>query len=190
MLKIKIKAQPALEMPETILEAEDTLKLLEPYLAQANVKKYKTIYGRLRRAAMAIGVPVWGILRNKAYQSSAFLCDQMVQLGLAEWIIYNSDDFNPKNALNKKRSLNLGDRKKSEEFRKNLSENKKKFYANMSEERRLAFSQKMREVAIERIKKKAAEKAETKKEKAKKAAGKLPPSQEAIPDWFIMPKKA
>lgn len=186
MLKIKIKEQPALGMPETILEAENTLKLLEPYLEQANVKTYKTIYGRLRRAAMAMGVPVWGILRNKAFQSSAFLCDQMVQLGLAEWIIFNSEDFDPRVAKSKYRSANLGDREKPEDFRQKQSEIKKNYYATLPQEMRTEFNQRMRDGWARRRERLAQEK----ENKNKKAAGKLPPSPDAVPDWFVMPKKA
>lgn len=137
MLRLKIYKNELLQMPETELAGENTTELLDPYLTQCQLtKQYKTIYGRLRRAARYAGIPMWGILRNKALQSSAFLADQMVKLGMAEWLEFNEDQFNPRKAIGHMRNQRLNQEPKTEEHLEKLRQSHAVMYQNMTEEQK------------------------------------------------------
>ena len=242
MLQLKIYKNELLQMPETQLTGNNTMELMDPYLMQCPLTaKYQTIYGRLRRAARYAGIPMWGILRNKALQSSAFLADQMVKLGMAEWLEFDEDLFNPRSAIGKMRNSRLNrtpkteehleklrqshavmyqgmteeDKAKrsaalkagwerrranpeatpkkpmSEEHRAKCSEATKRRFASMTEEEKAEYRAKLKAGWARRRERLAAE-AEAKKQEEHRqkliAAGRLPASDDQIPDWFKMPK--
>jgi hypothetical protein len=137
MLRLKIYKNELLLMPEVELTGNNTMELMDPYLRQCPLTaKYQTIYGRLRRAARYAGIPMWGILRNKAMQSSAFLVDQMVKLGMAEWLEFNEEEFNPRTAIGKMRNTRLNQHPKTEEHLEKLRQSHAVMYKNMTEEQK------------------------------------------------------
>ena len=209
MLKLKIYANENLQIPETVMEADNTVDLIDPVLLSSPMTgHYKGIYGRLRRAARYTGLPMWGVLRNKAYQSSAFLIDQMVKNGLAEWLEFDAELFNPAEAILRKRKKQIADSKEK------ACSRRREYFSNMTEEDRARWGAAVSAGWAKSRAKKLAETAETaetetlideaeklrlaEERKQKRlerklarqiASGRVPASAEEIPDWFKMPKK-
>lgn len=188
MLKVKIYANEALQIPETVMEADNTVELIDPVLLSSPATgHYKGIYGRLRRAARYTGLPMWGVLRNKAYQSSAFLVDQMVKNGLAEWLEFDAELFNPANAVHRKRQ------KQMDNNQAKAQAGRLEYFATMTEDDRARWGA---AISAGRAKSKAkklaelAEKKEEKKQARRIASGRVPASADEIPEWFKMPEKS
>jgi hypothetical protein len=190
MLKLKIYANENMQMPERICEADNTIKLLDPYLLESPMTNiYKGIYGRLRRAARYMGIPMWGVLRNKAFQSSAYLADQIVKLGLGEWLYFDSDLFDPKKAISRERGTHNPGGPLQESAKAKLSAAHKLRCQNMTEEEKAERSRRYREGWRKRrerleAKKKAAE--QNAYQQKLIASGRAPASQDEIPEWFKM----
>lgn len=202
MLKLKIYANENLQIPETVMEADNTVDLIDPVLLESPMTgHYKGIYGRLRRAARYTGLPMWGVLRNKAYQSSAFLVDQMVKNGLAEWIEFDAELFNPANAVHRKRQKQMDNNQAKARIGRN------EYLANMSDEEKASWGAaisagwaKWREKKLVETPLPEAEKLRLAEERKQKrlerklarqiASGRVPASADEIPEWFKMPKKS
>lgn len=194
MLKLKIFANEALQMPETICEGRTTVELLDPYLLQSPVVGgYKIIYGRLRRAARYTGIPMWGIQKNKALQSSAYLADALVRHGLGEWIEFNESEFNPATALSAVRNTHTA------ETRKQAHATRRETLALMSPEEKAAWGEAIREgharkkkqlteEEIEKLKQERRAKRLAKKLEKAIAEGRVPASADEVPDWFKFSK--
>lgn len=200
MLKLKIYANEKLQIPETVMEADNTVDLIDPVLMESPMTgHYKGIYGRLRRAARYTGLPMWGVLRNKAYQSSAFLVDQMVKNGLAEWIEFNSELFDPANAVHRKRQKQMDNNQKKaqagrlEYFAKMTEDDRARWGAAVSAGWAKSRAKKLAEPIDEAEKLRLAEERKQKRLERKLArqiaSGRVPASAEEIPEWFKMPKK-
>lgn len=201
MLKLKIYANENLQIPETVMEADNTVDLIDPVLLESPATgHYKGIYGRLRRAARYTGLPMWGVLRNKAYQSSAFLVDQMVRNKLAEWIEFDAELFDPAKAILQKR------KKQTADSMEKAHAKRRETIANMSAEDRARWGaaisagwakrreKKLAEMPVDEVEKLRLAEERKQKRLEKKlarqiASGRVPASAEEIPDWFKMPKK-
>lgn len=201
MLKLKIYANENLQIPETVMEADNTVDLIDPVLQKSPITgHYKGIYGRLRRAARYTGLPMWGVLRNKAYQSSAFLVDQMVKNELAEWVEFDAELFDPAKAILRKRKKQILD------SREKSNEKRRETIANMSAEDRARWgaaisagwakrrAKKLAEMPVDEVEKLRLAEERKQKRLEKKlarqiASGRVPASAEEIPEWFKMPKK-
>jgi hypothetical protein len=201
MLKLKIYANENLQIPETVMEADNTVDLIDPVLQESPLTgHYKGIYGRLRRAARYTGLPMWGVLRNKAYQSSAFLVDQMVRNELAEWIEFDAELFAPAKAILRKRKKQILD------SREKSNAKRRETIANMSAEDRARWgaaisagwakrrAKKLAEMPVDEVEKLRLAEERKQKRLEKKlarqvASGRVPASSEEIPEWFKMPKK-
>lgn len=141
MLKLKVYANENLQMPEKILAGENMIEVLDPYLKESpRTKQYTTPFGRLRRAARYAGIPMWGILRNKALQSGAFLADQMVKVGMAEWVEFNEEQFNPQKAIGAMRNKRLNTKPRTAEHNAKLLQGQRAFHANVTEEKKAALN--------------------------------------------------
>ena len=194
MLKLKVCANEALQMPETICEGRTTIELLDPYLLQSPVVGgYKIIYGRLRRAARYTGVPMWGIQKNKALQSSAYLADAFVKHGLAEWVEFDEAAFNPATALSVVRNTH------TEETRKKAHDTRRKTLAEQTPEERAAWGgaikegwarrkKQLTEEEIEKLKQERKAKRLAKKLEKAIAEGRAPASADEVPEWFKFSK--
>lgn len=144
MLKIKIYATDALQMPEVVLEGKNTIELLDQYMLDSPViGQYKTIYGRQRRTARYLGIPLWGVVRDKRLQTNAYLTDQMVKLGLAEWIEFNEDEFDPRKAIAAMRAK-ANPHPRTEEDKRRISAQQKARFAAMTPEEKAKHSELMR----------------------------------------------
>jgi hypothetical protein len=201
MLKLKIYANENLQTPEMVMEADNTVDLIDPVLLSSPMTgHYKGIYGRLRRAARYTGLPMWGVLRNKAYQSSAFLVDQMVRNGLAEWIEFDAELFNPAEALRRKQRKQIADNQAK------VQAGRLKYFANMTDEDRARWgaaisaghaksrAKKLAEMPVDEVEKLRLAEERKQKRLEKKlarqiASGRVPASADEIPEWFKMPKK-
>lgn len=200
MLKLKIYANENLQITETVMEADNTVDLIDPVLLGSPMTgHYKGIYGRLRRAARYTGLPMWGVLRNKAYQSSAYLIDQMVRNGLAAWLEFDADLFNPANALRRKQQKQIADNQAKAQA------GRLEYFANMTDDDRARWgaavsagwakrkAKKLAEPLSEAEKQRLAEERKQKRLERKLArqiaSGRVPASAEEIPDWFKMPEK-
>ena len=190
MLKIKIYANENMQMPERVLEADNTMALLDPYLLESPMTNiYKGTYGRLRRAARYMGIPMWGIMRNKAFQSSAYLADQIVKLGLGEWIYFDSDLFDPKKAISRERASHDTKYLMTENTRAKLSAVHKLRCQNMTEEEKAERSRRYKEGWRKRRERLEAEKKAAEQNAYQQkliASGRAPASPDEIPEWFKM----
>ena len=202
MLKLKIYANENLQIPERVMEADNTVDIIDPVLQESPMTgHYKGIYGRLRRAARYTGLPMWGVLRNKAYQSSAFLVDQMVRNELAEWIEFDAELFDPAKAILRKRKKQIFDN------REKSNEKRRETIANMSAEDRARWgaaisagwakrrAKKLAEMPVDEVEKLRLAEERKQKRLEKKlarqiASGRVPASAEEIPEWFKMPEKS
>ena len=141
MLKLKVYANENLQMPETELVGENMIEVLDPYLKQCpRTMQYSTPFGRLRRAARYAGIPMWGIMRNKALQSGAYLADQMVKMGMAEWIEFNEEQFNPQKAIGAMRNKRLNTKPRTAEHNAKLLQGQRAFHANVTKEKKEALN--------------------------------------------------
>ena len=179
MLRIKFFENPKLGAPELEIAGENTLEIADKYLLQtAAVGHYKSNWGRMNRTMMILKLPKWGIIKNKAMLSSAFFCDSLVKNGLAEWIEFSEEEFNPKNAVAKIRIRN--GTKITEESLRKRSESKKANYAAKPEEEKARIRANIRAGLL-----KGRAAAREEKLRARRIArGDLPASQAEIPDWF------
>ena len=184
------------------MEADNTVDIIDPVLQESPMTgHYKGIYGRLRRAARYTGLPMWGVLRNKAYQSSAFLVDQMVRNELAEWIEFDAELFDPAKAILRKRKKQIFDN------REKSNEKRRETIANMSAEDRARWgaaisagwakrrAKKLAEMPVDEVEKLRLAEERKQKRLEKKlarqiASGRVPASAEEIPEWFKMPEKS
>lgn len=201
MLKLKIYANENLQIPETVMEADNTVDLIDPVLQESPMTgHYKGIYGRLRRAARYTGLPMWGVLRNKAYQSSAFLVDQMVRNELAEWIEFNAELFSPAAAILRQRKKQTADSmgkahaKRRETIANMSAEDRARWGAAISAGWAKRREKKLAEMPVDEVEKLRLAEERKQKRLEKKlarqiASGRVPASAEEIPEWFKMPKK-
>lgn len=202
MLKLKIYANENLQIPETEMEADNTVDLIDPVLLESPATgHYKGIYGRLRRAARYTGLPMWGVLRNKAYQSSAFLVDQMVKNGLADWIEFDAELFDPANAVHRKRQKQMDNNQakaqagRLEYFATMTEDDRARWGAAVSAGHAKSRAKKLAEMPIDETEKLRLAEERKQKRLEKKlarqiASGRVPASAEEIPDWFKMPQKS
>ena len=79
---------------------------------------------------------MWGIIRNKALQSGAYLADQMVKIGMAEWIEFNEEQFNPQKAIGAMRNKRLNTKPRTTEHAAKLLQSQRAFHANVSQEKK------------------------------------------------------
>jgi hypothetical protein len=202
MLKLKIYANENLQIPETVMEAENTVDLIDPVLLSSPMTgHYKGIYGRLRRAARYTGLPMWGVLRSKAFQSSAFLVDQMVKNGLAEWLIFDAELFDPVKAVRRKRQKQMDNNQAKARVGRNkylanlTAEDREKLGAAISAGHAKRKAKKLTKMPIDEAEKLRLAEERKQKRLEKKlarqiASGRVPASADEIPDWFKMPGKS
>lgn len=186
MLKLKVYANENLQMPEKILTGVNTVELLDPYLIESPVTgKYTTLYGRYRRTARYTGVPLWGIERGKSLQNCAFIIDNWVKLGLAEWMEFHEEEFNPRKAIIAIRSVRLNQGPRTEAHAKAISVALKKKIEEMTEEQKAEWNAAKSEGWKKRKEKQAADK----KTQRKIDSGRLPKPGEILPDWMKLADK-
>ena len=190
MLKLKVYANENLQMPEKVLTGVNTVELLDPYLIESPVTgKYTTLYGRYRRTARYTGVPLWGIERGKSLQNCAFIIDNWVKLGLAEWMVFIEEEFDPRKAICKIRSDILKKQKpKTLEHIANATAGLRKFHATVSAERKAEINAAKREGWKKRRERLAAADVD-KKTQRKIDSGRLPKPGEILPDWMKLADK-
>lgn len=181
MLKLKVKASEKLQMPESVLTGKNTTELLDPYLIASPVAgKYTTLYGRYRRTARYTDVPLWGIERGKSLQNCAFIIDNWVKLGLAEWIEFHEDEFDPRKAIIAIRSVRLNRGPRTEAHSKAISAAMKKKFEEMSEEEKLAWNA----AKSAGWKKKKEKESLDKKTQRKINSGRVIQQGDVIPEWM------
>ena len=187
MLKLKIYANEILQMPETVCEGANTMELIDPYLLQSPVVgHYKIIFGRCRRACRYLNIPLWGVQKGKALQSTAYLAMQLVQNGFAEWVEFNEDEFDPAKAavaIRMENSKNSHLKPLSEQSLKQKSESMKRAWA-----RRHAMLVEMSEEERQKLKQERLEKRLAKKQAKAIAEGRVPADAAEVPDWFKFAK--
>lgn len=187
MLKLKIYTNEILQVPETVCEGINTMELIDPWLKSSPVVgKYKIIFGRCRRACRYLNIPLWGVQKGKALQSTAYLAMQLVQNGLAEWVEFNEDEFDPAKAavaIRLENSKNSHLKPLSEQSLKQKSESMKRAWA-----RRHAMLAEMTEEEKEKLKQERLEKRLAKKLAKAIAEGRVPADAADVPDWFKFAK--
>lgn len=182
MLKIKFYLNFSLMLPEMEISGENTLEIAEKYLQQSPVlANYKTIHGRMLRTIKIMELPTWGIINNKRMQSSAYLCDVFVRNGLAAWLEFSPEEFDPRKAVSRIRSKNYK-YERTAECRARHSETAKKTFAENREER----IKKMQD-GRKRKRQEQEQTPEERKRQRRIDRGALPKSADEIPDWFQAP---
>jgi hypothetical protein len=153
MLKLNIFNNKKLKTPEMLLQANDVVELLEPFLALIKSDKQGSYDVVLKDKFSQIGIDVkQNFLRKKKYYNNIFLTTYLVDNKLAKWLEKDDDLLDPQKASRLYKNSFITKQKTKE---KRLL-GRKKFLENLSpEEKQKQFQHlpKLIESNRERIKK-------------------------------------